>query len=180
MFDPLDGFRKDDREVGMISRLRLDLYRSRMFVDHDLVTDRQTEAGTLPGRFRREERREYFIQDTVFDADPVVPYRHRYGMLLILGGYFEQGLEITPGIPVFEVSGITRVRYEVDKNAADVLRYDLERLDRRVEIFLDGDIEGRILRAKAVISQVDGFLEELVDVRVYFSPFLPRECRSIP
>src|SRR5215831_17148993 len=53
--------RQYNPDFGELAGLRIDLYRPRMLLDNDVVSDRQAKAGTFPGRFCREEGIEHLF-----------------------------------------------------------------------------------------------------------------------
>src|SRR6516162_7306873 len=55
--------RENNSDFGVLTSLRIDLYRSRMLFYDDVVTDRQAEAGALPSRLRREEGIKHLFLD---------------------------------------------------------------------------------------------------------------------
>src|SRR5580692_1749890 len=48
--------RQNDPKFGELAGPRIDLYRPRMLLDDDVVTDGKTEPSTFPGRLGRKER----------------------------------------------------------------------------------------------------------------------------
>jgi len=61
-----------DREFGEIIDLAIDLDRAAVLLGHDVVADRETEAGALAGRLGREERLEQPVAQFGRDANAVV------------------------------------------------------------------------------------------------------------
>src|SRR6476659_558192 len=64
--------RKNDPEFGELAGLCVDLDRSGMLLDDDVVAEGQTKAGPFAGWFGREEWIEHFFLHSGSDAAPVV------------------------------------------------------------------------------------------------------------
>src|SRR5215831_120714 len=63
---------------------RIDLYRSRMLLHDDVVSDGQAKASAFPGRLRREEGIEHLLPDFGRNAGAVVANRDLYAVAEIL------------------------------------------------------------------------------------------------
>ena len=86
------------------------LYRPRMLLDDDVVTDRQAKSGTLAGGFGREERVEHLVFDLGRDARSIVPYTDFHSIAEILGGSSEGRLKtVAPDLPLALSSGVKAV-----------------------------------------------------------------------
>jgi len=66
-------------ELREITDLAVDADRATMLLGHDVVADREAEAGAFPGRLCREERLEELVLNLGWDADAVIPYLHLDG-----------------------------------------------------------------------------------------------------
>ena len=62
------------------------------------------------------------------------------------------------------VRGIEAVAEQVQQHPGDVLRVDLDRRDPVAEVAFQRDVETLILRARAVIGEVQRLLDQRVDV----------------
>ena len=60
--------------------------------------------------------------------------------------------------------GVEAVAEKVQQHAGDVLRVEFDRRDVRIEGSLQRDVEALILRAGAVVGEVQGFLGQIVQV----------------
>ena len=63
---------QSDSELGELADLTIDLDRAAMLLGHDVVADREAEAGSLAGRFGREERLKKLVFDLRWDTDAIV------------------------------------------------------------------------------------------------------------
>src|ERR1051326_6137330 len=135
-------------EFGEGARLAVDADRAAMLLRDDVVADRQPEPGALPGRLCREEGLE----------QPVAAFRRDPGAVIA-----DAYLDVVPEIarhhfqyrPVAGLAGLLRgsvkaVAEQVQEDAGDILRHDLDRRQLRVEIALHRDVEPLILSARAM------------------------------
>src|SRR4029077_8953785 len=60
--------------------------------------------------------------------------------------------------------GVEAVRDEVQEHALKFLRVEIDLSDRRVEVLDEGDVEARLLRARAVIGEVDTLLDQGIEI----------------
>src|SRR6516162_8752634 len=66
--------RQNDSEFTELAGPRIDLYRPRVLLDDDVVTDRKTESGSLTSRLGRKERTEKFVPHFGGNAGAIVAY----------------------------------------------------------------------------------------------------------
>src|SRR6266446_3426608 len=64
--------RQADRELGELTEPAVDLDRSTVLLSHDVIADRETQAGAFSGRLRREKRLEQSVAMFGRDAGAVV------------------------------------------------------------------------------------------------------------
>ena len=62
------------------------------------------------------------------------------------------------------VGRVKAVAEQVEEDAGDVLRHQLDRFQRRIEFLLQGDVEALIMGAGAVIGEVQRLLDQGVEV----------------
>jgi hypothetical protein len=72
--DERSGARQYNANLGEFTRLSVNLDRSGMLLDNDVVTNRETKPGAFTSRLGCEERVEYFLFDVGRDARAVIPY----------------------------------------------------------------------------------------------------------
>ena len=77
------------------------------------------------------------------------------------------------------VGGIEAVAEQVEEDARHILRHQLDRRDRGVEIALQRDVEVLVLGAGAVIGEVERLLDQALRSTSRRSPVTPRECSSM-
>src|SRR4051794_20851005 len=66
--------RQRDSEFGELAQLAIDFDRAAMLLGHDVIADRQAEAGALAGRLRCEKRLEQLFLVLRRYADAIVPH----------------------------------------------------------------------------------------------------------
>src|SRR5262249_35925680 len=66
--------RKNNLDFGVLAGLRIDLYRPRMFLHDDVVSDGQAKASALSSRFCREEGIEHLFPYLGWNAGAVFTY----------------------------------------------------------------------------------------------------------
>ena len=66
--------RQPNRELGENALFAVDRDRAAVLLRHDIIADRETEAGPLARRLGGEERLEQFVPDFRGNADAVVPH----------------------------------------------------------------------------------------------------------
>src|SRR5581483_3215116 len=172
---PLAVAGQADRELGERPFLAVDRDRAAMLLRDDVVADREAEPGAFAGRLGREEGLEQLVADLSRDAGAVVAHLDLDRGAVVMRRDAEDrpkpGLAIGAGALV---GGVEAVAEEVEEHPGDVLRHQLERFRRRVEIAFERDVEGLVLRPGAVIGEVQRLVDERVDVDL-----APRECSSI-
>src|SRR5262249_9431012 len=76
--------RKNNPDFSELTGLRIDLYRPRMLLDDDVVSDGQAKARAFPSGFCREEGIEHFFPDLRRNARTVVANRNRHAVAKVL------------------------------------------------------------------------------------------------
>ena len=71
---------QSNRELSEIADLAIDGDRAAMLLGHDVVADREAEAGAFPGRLGREERLKELVLDLWCDANAIVAHLHLDGL----------------------------------------------------------------------------------------------------
>ena len=59
---------------------------------------------------------------------------------------------------------ITSIVDDVQKHAAQILRHNFESTNRAIILFFNGAIERSIIRAQAVIREIHGFVQQMIDI----------------
>src|SRR5205085_1214019 len=83
-------------ELGEGARLALDHDRAAMLLRDDVVADRQTEPGALPGRLGGEEGLEQLVLDLRRNADAVVAHLDLDGFADTAGRHRQHRPELRP------------------------------------------------------------------------------------
>src|SRR6516225_8446243 len=171
----LPGTRQADREFGEFAGFAVDRDGAAMLLRDDVVADREAETGALAGRLGREERLKQLVPDFGRDAGAVVAHPDLDRLAQIAGRHLEGraigGLAIAAGALR---GGVEAVADEVQEHAGHLLRRQLDRRGRGVEIAFQGDVEARILGAGAVIGEVGASSTRALRSTARRSPDTPR------
>src|ERR1019366_5533213 len=104
-----------------------------------------------PGRFGGEERFEDFLAHLREDVGAVVSDAYFYGIAQVAGGdcqrWFEAGWR---GGEAF-ARGVETVAYQVQQDPCELLRVRIDHPRRRIEVFLQRDVEPGSFRPRAVV-----------------------------
>jgi hypothetical protein len=76
--------RQNNSDFGELAGLRIDLYRSRMLLHDDVVTNGQAKSGALSGWFGREEGIEHFLLYLERNAGAIIPNYDLYAVAEVL------------------------------------------------------------------------------------------------
>src|SRR6516165_9795699 len=68
--------RQSNGEPSELADLAIDGDRAAMLLGHDVIADREAEAGSFTSRLGREERLEQLVLNLGWDANAVIPYLH--------------------------------------------------------------------------------------------------------
>ena len=131
----------------------------------DVVGDRQAEPGALAGRLGGEERLEQLVPDVGRNAGAVVAHADFHRVAELASGDLQRRLE--PGasaVPRALVGRVEPVAEQVQQHPRHVLRVDLDRRDAVAEIAFQRDVEALILRARAVIGEVQRLIDQRVEI----------------
>ena len=156
----LEATRQPNREFGELADPTINGDRTAMLLCDDVVADRQTEAGTLTGRLRREERLEELVLDLGGNAGAVVADANLDGIAEIAGRHRQGRAEIRSAVfaPPFG-RGIEPITDQVDEHAAHLLRHQFDLSEIAVVVAVEGNIEALILGTGTVVGKVQGFLD---------------------
>ena len=146
-----------------------------MLLDDDVVTDRQPQPRTLAGGLGREERIEYLFLHLGRNAGAVVADAdlHAVAEATCRGG--KGRLETVAGLRLARGRCVEAVQDQVQQHPRDVLRENVGLAGGRIERSLEGDIEVLLLGTRAVIGEVEAFLDKGVDID---KPVLARSLRA--
>src|SRR6516165_7294060 len=135
-----------------------------MLLGHDVVADRESKARALTGGLGRKERLKQLVFDLGRNADAIVAHLDLDRIAEIPRRYLQRRLEFGVAVlPLALVGGIEAIADQVQTDAGDVLGDKLDRSDRVGEISLR-DVEARILGAGTVIGEVQGILDQAVEI----------------
>src|SRR5215469_10110907 len=88
--------RQDNANLGVPAGLAIDLYKPRMLLDDDVVSDGQTKASTLSGGLCGEEGIEHLFPDLGRNAASVITNPDLYVVAKILGCSNQHRLMFVP------------------------------------------------------------------------------------
>src|ERR1051325_11813200 len=97
--------RQSDGEFGELADAALDLNGAAVLLRHDVVADRQSQAGSFASRLSREERLEELVLHVSRDADPVVACTDLDGIAQIARGHLQGRLEFWVANVLLPLSG---------------------------------------------------------------------------
>src|SRR5215469_6884104 len=136
-----------------------------MLLGDDVVADRKAEAGALAGWLGREEWLKELVSQFRRDADAVVADADFNGVAEILRRYLQSGLELgVAPLPLALGGGIEAIAEQIEADAGDVLGGKFDRSNFVGKISLQRDVEARILGAATVIGEVQGLLDQAVEI----------------
>jgi hypothetical protein len=115
----------------------VDCDRAAMLLGDDVVADRQAEPRALARRLGGEERLEQFVSDRRRNSHAIVAHPDLDRVALLMRCDMEYGTERAIALRMGAlVCGVEPVSEQVEEHARDVLRHQLDRCERRVEIAL--------------------------------------------
>src|SRR5689334_9287902 len=136
-----------------------------MLLRDDVPADREPETGPFAGWLGREERLKQPVPDFGWDAGAVVAHPDFDRLAQVSGRDLEgraiAGLAVAAGALVGGVEAVTK---QVQKHAGHPLRRQLDRGGSGVELAFQGDVEARILGARAVIGEVERLVDEGIEI----------------
>src|SRR5215475_1354016 len=136
-----------------------------MLLHNDVVTDGEPKPGAFSRRLRCEERIEHLFLYVRKNTSTIVPDRYFDPVTEVLGAGSENGFVIVPTRPGFALGRrIEAICNQVQKNTRDVLREDISLARRRIERFLQCNIEALFLCSRPVPSEIEAFLDQGIDV----------------
>src|SRR6516162_1474268 len=156
--------RQPYRELGELTDFAVDRDRAPVLLCYDLVAYGQAKPRALTRRLGGEEGLEQLLPVFRRNADPVVAHPD-----LDANGDFarrdlQHGAERRVSFAAAQASGIKTIADEVQEHPGHVLGHDLDRWDIAAEVALHGDIEALVLGAGAVIGEVQGLLDQRVQI----------------
>src|SRR6516162_6033720 len=160
----MSASRQPHRELGEVTDFAIDLDGAAVLLRYDLVADRQPKPSALAGRLGREERLEQLVPVFRRNTDAIVAHPDLDAFAELAGCDLQCRTVSSVALAAPLVSGIEAVADEVEEHAGQLLRHDVNRCEIAVEVALQRDVEVRILRAGSVISQIQGFLGERVQI----------------
>src|SRR6516165_8650508 len=160
----MPALRQAHGELGELADFALDRDRAAVLQGYDLIADRQAKPGALAGRLGGEERLKQLLPVFRSDADPVVAHANLDSIIDLASRDFQDRTVTAVTLAVTLVGGIEAIADEVQEHPHHVLRHDLDGGEIAVEIALEGDVKALILGAGAVICQVQGLIDERVDI----------------
>jgi len=135
-----------------------------MLLGHNVPADREAEPGAFAGWFGGKERLEQFVPDLGRDAGAVVTHPDFDRFAKVAGSHSEHcGLAASPG-PVFHRRRVKAVAQKVQKNPRHLLRHQLNRRQRAVEIPLQRYVKLVVPGAGPVIGEIERFVDQSVQI----------------
>src|SRR6185312_6230099 len=126
--------RQDHSDFGELTRLRVDLNRTAMLFDDDVVADREPETGALARGFGCKEWIENLVLQIRRDAGAVVADADLNLVAAVSGGGAQGRLIVTTIRPCLTLDcRIEPVGDQVQQNPGDVLREDVGLAGSRIE-----------------------------------------------
>src|SRR5215831_3855610 len=154
----MSASRQPYRELGEVTDFAIDRDGAAVLLGYDLVADRQSKPGALAGRLGREERLEQLVPVFQGNTDAIVTHPDLDAFAEFAGRDLQCRAVSSVALAAPLVSRIEAVAYEVEENASQLLRHNVNRCEIAVEVVLQFDVEVRILRTGSVIGKVQGLL----------------------
>jgi hypothetical protein len=130
----------------------------------DVPADRQSEAGALAGRLGREKRLEQFVPEFGRDPGAVVAHPDFDFAAKIACRDLQHRTEGVARLAPSLVGGIKSIAEQVQEDPRHVLRHQLDRSDLGIKLALQVDVEVLVLRAGAMVGEVERLLDQPFDV----------------
>src|SRR6516165_4958559 len=156
--------RQPHRELGEVTDFAINRDGAAVLLRYDLVADRQPKPGALAGRLGREEGLEQLIPVLRRNASAIVAYPDLDAFAELAGRDLKCRAESAVALAATLVSGIEAIAYKVNEHASQFLRHDVDQCEIVVEVALQRDFEALILRTGTVIGEVQGLLDERVQI----------------
>src|SRR5262249_38978102 len=160
--------RQPDDELGELVDSTFDRDRSAVLLGHDIVTDRESKAGTFAGRLCGEERRKDLCKHVRWNTYTVVADAHFDLVSEVMRGHPQDRMIIRAGLAILPaiLRSIKAISEQVEKHTRDVLGNQLDGTKIGVEVALDRNVEFPILCASAMIGEVERLFDQRVDIDV--------------
>src|SRR5215813_11871937 len=159
----MSGPRQTDLEPGKRANLAVDVDRAAMLLGDDIPADRQAEPSSFAGRFGREKWLEQLVAKFGPDADAVVAHADLYHLAEIARRHLQPEARLA-GMAAAFVGGIEAVSEQVEQDAGDILRHELNGGRVGVQFSLQSNVEILILGARTMIGEVQRLLHQRVYV----------------
>src|SRR6202011_5730847 len=157
--------RKNDPEFGESARPCIDLYRAGVLLDDNIVAQGETKAGPFAGWFRREEWIEHFFLHFGSNTAAVVANPDLDAVTEVSGrGGKGRLTTIAVGLAFTLRRRVEAVGNQVQKHPCDFLGKHVHFTRVRIKGPLQGDIEALFLGPRSVISEIETFFDEGVDI----------------
>src|SRR6185437_13238795 len=141
----------------------IDIDRSGVLLDDNVVAQRKTKTGSFAGRLGRKEWVEYFAHHLGGNAAAVVPNLDLNTFAQVLGrGSKGRLVAIKAGFRLAFRCRIEAVRNQVEENPRHLLRKQIDPANRRIERPLQVDFKFLIFGPGAVIGKVEAFFDKAV------------------
>src|SRR5215471_12427218 len=156
--------RQPHRELGEVTDFAVDRDGATVLQRYDLVAYRQPKTGAFTGRLGREERLEQLVPVFRRNTDAIVAHPDLDASVEPAGRHLQCRAVSSVALATALASGIEAVADEVEKHASELLRHDVDGGEIEVEVALQCDVKVRILRTGSVIGEVEGLLDERVQI----------------
>src|SRR5258708_5969493 len=135
-----------------------------MLLHHNVMANRQTQSGTFAGRFCREKWIEDFLSNFGPNSCAIITNANLDFVAKVLRFNYERWLEA--GVENFTPSlgrGVKPIGDQVEENTRDILRIDIDLSSVLIKFTLQGDIEVGTLGPRAVVCQIERFVDHGID-----------------
>jgi hypothetical protein len=114
--------RQSDPELCELAHSAVNLDGTAMLLRHDVIADREAEAGSLAGRLGSEERLKELVSDFRRDANAVIPDTDFDRIIEIAGRHFQGRLEFrVAALPLAPSGRLEAIAEQVEADPCDVL-----------------------------------------------------------
>src|SRR3984957_2303697 len=157
--------RKNHLEFGEFAGASIDLDRSGVLLDDNVVAQREAKTGSFAGGLGRKERIEYLLPYLGKNTDTIVAHPDLDAVTETSGRDHQRRLvAVNPDFPPALHRRIGTIRNQIQKDARNLLRTQIDHSGRRIKGSLQLDVELLLLRSRAVVRKIEAVFNDGVDL----------------
>ena len=156
--------RQRNNEFGKCARLGIDVDLAAVLFHDDVVAHRQAKSGALARGLGGEEGIEHLLLHFRGDSGAVVANPDFDPVAEVFGGRAQRRLEAVVAGFLALGGGVKAVGNQIEKHPRDLLRIKVDHAGGGIEVALERDVEAGFFRPRAVIGEIEAFLDDRVDI----------------